>query len=120
MGTVTALSGLAIKGDTGNNTVNNFGTVTGNVILGSGTNGFNNMAGGFFNTGATVNLGAGDTLTNTGTLSPGGAGVIQTTALTGNLVRPRPACWSPTSTSPAPAPIGSMCRGPPISRARCS
>jgi len=87
MGTVTALSGLAIVGDTGNNAVNNFGTVIGNVILGSGTNAFNNMAGGFFNSGSTVNLGAGNTLTNAGTLSPGGAGVIQTTALTGNLVQ---------------------------------
>jgi uncharacterized protein with beta-barrel porin domain len=86
-GTVTALSGLAIKGNTGNNTVNNSGTVIGNVILGSGANAFNNMAGGFFNAGATVNLGAGNTLTNAGTLSPGGAGVIQTTALTGNLVQ---------------------------------
>ena len=59
----------------------------GNVTLGSGANAFNNMAGGVFNAGATVNLGAGNTLTNAGTLSPGGAGVIQTTALTGNLVQ---------------------------------
>jgi uncharacterized protein with beta-barrel porin domain len=87
MGTLTALSGLAIQGDTGNNTVNNSGTVIGNVILGTGTNAFNNMAGGFFNAGATVNLGAGNMLTNAGTLSPGGAGVIQTTALTGNLTQ---------------------------------
>jgi uncharacterized protein with beta-barrel porin domain len=87
MGTVTALSGLAIVGDTGNNSINNFGTVIGNVNLGAGTNAFNNMAGGFFNSGSTVNLGARDTLTNAGTLSPGGAGVIQTTALTGNLVQ---------------------------------
>jgi uncharacterized protein with beta-barrel porin domain len=87
MGTVTALSGLAITGDTGNNTVNNFGTVIGNVTLGTGVNAFNNMAGGVFNPGATVNLGAGNVLTNAGTLSPGGAGVIQTTALTGNLVQ---------------------------------
>jgi uncharacterized protein with beta-barrel porin domain len=86
-GTVTALSGLAIQGDTGNNTINNFGTVVGNVILGSGTNAFNNMAGGLFNAGATVNLGAGNVLTNAGTLSPGGAGVIQTTALTGNMAQ---------------------------------
>ena len=86
-GTLTALSGLAIKGDTGNNTVNNFGTVIGNVILGSGANAFNNMAGGLFDSGATVNLGAGNTLTNAGTLSPGGAGVIQTTTLTGNLAQ---------------------------------
>jgi len=87
LGTVTALSGLAIEGDTGNNTVNNFGTVTGNVVLGSGTNAFNNRAGGLFNAGATVNLGAGNTLANAGTLSPGGVGTIQTTALTGNLIQ---------------------------------
>jgi uncharacterized protein with beta-barrel porin domain len=87
MGTVTALSGNAIAGNTGNDTVNNFGTVTGNVKLGSGANAFNNMASGIFNSGATVTLGAGNVLTNAGTLSPGGAGVIQTTALTGNLVQ---------------------------------
>ena len=85
-GTVTALSGLAIKGTSGNDTVNNFGTVTGNVTLGTGTNAFNNQAGGVFNAGATIDLGGGN-LTNAGTLSPGGAGVIQTTALTGNLVQ---------------------------------
>jgi hypothetical protein len=82
-----ALSGLAIEGDTGLNTVNNFGTVTGNVILGSNSNAFNNMAGGLFAPGAIVDLGAGNVLTNAGTLSPGGAGVIQATALTGNLVQ---------------------------------
>ena len=87
MGTVMAVSGLAIAGDTGNNTVNNSGTVIGNVTLGTGANAFNNMAGGLFNAGAAVDLGAGNTLTNAGTLSPGGAGVIQTTMLTGNLVQ---------------------------------
>jgi uncharacterized protein with beta-barrel porin domain len=91
-GTVTALSGIAIEASaglatTGNNTVNNFGTVIGNVLLGSGRNAFNNMAGGLFDAGATVDLGAGNVLTNAGTLSPGGAGVIQATALTGNLVQ---------------------------------
>jgi uncharacterized protein with beta-barrel porin domain len=103
MGTLTAASGLAIRADGGNNTVNNSGTVIGNVILGSivtlppgiiffglprtGTNAFNNMAGGLFDSGGIVSLGAGNVLTNAGTLSPGGAGVIQTTALTGNLVQ---------------------------------
>jgi uncharacterized protein with beta-barrel porin domain len=85
-GTVTALSGLAVQGDTGNDTVNNSGTVTGNVLLGSGTNAFNNMAGGLFNPGASVDLGGGS-LTNAGTLSPGGVGTTQTTALTGNLTQ---------------------------------
>ena len=87
MGTLMALSGLAIQGNTGNDTVNNSGTVIGNVIVASGTNAFNNMAGGVFNAGVTVNLGAGNTLTNAGTLSPGGLGVIQTTTMTGNLVQ---------------------------------
>ena len=50
-------------------------------------NAFNNRAGGTFNAGPTVNLGAGNTLTNQGTLAPGGSGTIQTTALTGNLVQ---------------------------------
>jgi uncharacterized protein with beta-barrel porin domain len=86
-GTVMALSGLAIGAGTGNDTVGNFGTVIGNVDLGAGTNAFNNMAGGVFNSGASVSLGAGNTLTNAGTLSPGSAGVIQTTALSGNLVQ---------------------------------
>jgi uncharacterized protein with beta-barrel porin domain len=105
-GTLTASSGIAIVGEAfngspgGNNTVNNFGNVTGSVILdatklvgnvilggGGGANAFNNMAGGVFNSGATVSLGAGNTLTNAGMLSPGGAGVIQTTALSGNLVQ---------------------------------
>jgi uncharacterized protein with beta-barrel porin domain len=105
-GTLTALSGIAIVGEVfnttagGNNTVNNFGTVTGSVILdsttavgnmilggGGGANAFNNRVGGVFNSGTTVSLGAGNTLTNAGTLSPGGVGVIQTTALSGNLVQ---------------------------------
>ncbi|SEM24676.1 autotransporter domain-containing protein [Bradyrhizobium sp. OK095] len=86
-GTVTALSGLAIAASTGNDAVSNFGTVTGNVDLGTGTNVFDNTAGGLFNSGATVSLGAGNALTNAGTLSPGGAGTVLTTALTGNLVQ---------------------------------
>jgi uncharacterized protein with beta-barrel porin domain len=86
-GTVSALSGLAIKAGTGNDTVSNFGTVIGNVDLGTGANAFNNMAGGLFNSGASVSLGESNTLTNAGTLSPGGAGTILTTALTGNLVQ---------------------------------
>ena len=43
-GTIANLNGgnsLAIFGRTGNETVNNFGTVTGNVDLGTGTNAFN-------------------------------------------------------------------------------
>ena len=65
----------------------NSGTIVGNVDLGSGRNVFNNLSGGVFNSGAIVNLGAGNALINTGVLSPGGTGLIQTTTLTGNLVQ---------------------------------
>jgi hypothetical protein len=102
-GTITTTSGLAgtailaspliggflpfsIVTFIGNNTVNNVGTIIGNVDLGPGRNTFNNLQGGTFNSGASVNLGAGNTLNNTGNLSPGGSGVFQTTALTGNLM----------------------------------
>ncbi len=71
----------------GNNVVMNAGTITGNVDLGPGRNAFNNLPGGTFNSGATVNLGAGNPLNNSGNLSPGGSGMIQTTALTGNLMQ---------------------------------
>lgn len=85
--TVSALSGTAISGSAGDDSVHNFGTVIGNVDLGGGTNAFKNMAGGLFDSGMTVNLGAGNLLTNDGTLSPGGVGVVATSTLTGNIVQ---------------------------------
>jgi uncharacterized protein YhjY with autotransporter beta-barrel domain len=89
-GAVTTLDGLlgsAILSGLGNETVNNWGTVTGSVNLGAGGNGFNTFSGGHLNAGATVNVGAGNTLNNGGTLSPGGAGQVMTTDITGNLVQ---------------------------------
>lgn len=80
-------AGTAVLSGTGDETVDNYGTVTGNVDLGSGANAFLNRAGGVFNTSATAAIGAGNTLTNAGDLSPGGVGALQTTALTGNLVQ---------------------------------
>jgi uncharacterized protein with beta-barrel porin domain len=71
----------------GNNVVNNAGTIIGNVNLGPGRNAFNNLPGGTLNSGAALMLGSGNSLNNSGNLSPGGVGVLQTTALTGNLVQ---------------------------------
>lgn len=85
-GSISALSGLAVSGDSNDETVNNRGIITGNVDLGSGTNTFNNFFGGRFDAGATVDLGGG-TLTNAGTLAPGGIGTVQATTLTGDLVQ---------------------------------
>jgi len=83
----TAILGMPALTVLGNNVVNNAGTVIGNVNLGPGLNVFNNLPSGTFNSGATVNLGAGNSFNNNGNLSPGGIGVFQTTALTGNLVQ---------------------------------
>ena len=81
-GTISALSGLAVSGDIGDETVNNYGTITGNVDLGSGANAFFNHAGALFNAGATATVG---TFTNAGTLAPGGMGAILTTNFDGTF-----------------------------------
>ena len=85
---VSALSGMAIQGSGGNDVVNNSGTVTGNVQLGSGVNAFNNLAGGRFITGSSIALGSNaNTLTNSGVVDIGGQRVVATTALTGRFVQ---------------------------------
>jgi hypothetical protein len=85
---VSALSGLAIAGTTGNTTVNNYGTVTGNLQFGGGANAFNNLPGGTFVTASSINLGNNaNALTNSGLLNIGGSGNIVTTALTGQFVQ---------------------------------
>jgi hypothetical protein len=78
---------FAVQSDTGNETINNYGLITGNVDLGTGTNAFNNLAGSTFRSGTIANVGVGNTLTNSGDLTPGGTGAIVVTALTGTLVQ---------------------------------
>ena len=87
-GTILTLGENAIEGEgTGRELIFNFGTITGNVDLGPGANAFNNQIGGLFNSGTNVDIGAGNLLTNSGTVAPGGVGTIQTTALTGNQLQ---------------------------------
>ncbi|MCY2953769.1 MAG: dockerin type I repeat-containing protein [Planctomycetota bacterium] len=86
-GSVSAASGVAIVATAGNNVVDNTGTITGDVILGAGANSFNNQAGATFNAGSRIELGHRQTLTNAGTLSPGGPGAIATSTLVGDLVQ---------------------------------
>ncbi len=86
-GSVSALSGSAILADIGNERVDNYGTITGNVELGTGSNAFNNLNGSTFNPLASIALGSGQLLTNAGTLAPGGKGSVQTSTLTGNLLQ---------------------------------
>ncbi|MFM8746574.1 MAG: beta strand repeat-containing protein, partial [Aestuariivirga sp.] len=81
------LGQLAILGFSGSEAVSNAGTVSGNIDLGGGANSFVNQTGGVFNMGGTVSLGAGNTLSNAGTLSPGGDGAVAATAVTGHLAQ---------------------------------
>ena len=85
--TLNAITGTAITGTGGGETIHNNGIVTGSVDLGSNSNSFNNKEGATFNTGTTVNLGGGNSLTNAGILSPGGSENILTTVLTGDLAQ---------------------------------
>jgi uncharacterized protein with beta-barrel porin domain len=86
-GTISALSGTAVLGFVGDETISNLGLIIGNVELGAGTNAFNNEEGGTYRSGAIAALGAGNTLTNKGVITPGGSGVIATTAITGNFAQ---------------------------------
>jgi len=93
-GTITTASGTAggwaILSGAGNEAVTNYGTVTGSFDLGTGANGFTNIAGATFNAGADAKLGAGNLFTDNGYFSPGGAGNVMTTSLVGN--------WNQSST----------------------
>ena len=91
--TVTAQSGFAIQATDGvdqssvarvigNTTVNNSGSIIGNVDLGSGAGQVNNLAGGTFATSSVLNLGSG-ALVNAGRLDIGGIGNVITTTLNG-------------------------------------
>ena len=89
-GTITSLNqalGFAVITTTGDDTIDNFGILTGSVDLGAGTNAINNQAGATFNMGASVMLGAGNNLTNDGIMSPGGAGYVLASTVTGNLTQ---------------------------------
>jgi Autotransporter beta-domain len=84
---LNGIAGAAILGSGGDETVDNYGIVTGTVTLSGVTNAFNNRAGGLFNSGATATLGAGNALTNDGVLSPGGNSIVLTTTLNGDFAQ---------------------------------
>jgi uncharacterized protein YhjY with autotransporter beta-barrel domain len=81
VGTVDGVSGTAITTGYGLTDVNNSGTITGNIELGSTPGTITNNAGGVLNTGATI---VASSLTNAGTLNVGGTTAVGTTSLTGN------------------------------------
>lgn len=84
-GTISALSGNALRGGSGSESLTNYGTLTGNVDLGGGSNTIHNYGGARFNSLVSIVVGAGRSFINAGVLSPGGAQAAQSTLLTGNL-----------------------------------
>jgi uncharacterized protein with beta-barrel porin domain len=90
-GRIRAISSFAnaidISATEGRATLENAGTVTGSVSLSGRQAEFNNRAGGVFNSGESAYLSSNGTLTNAGTVSPGGTGTILTTSLSGNYVQ---------------------------------
>lgn len=87
-GTIVGYGGDAITviGDKDDN-LTNYGKIIGNVDLGGGTNILDNKAGGLLEVGTVLSIGAGNTVNNDGTISPGGTGTVETTALTGGLAQ---------------------------------
>ncbi|WP_299641059.1 autotransporter outer membrane beta-barrel domain-containing protein [Devosia sp.] len=71
----------------GDEAVSNFGTVTGSIALGVGTNSFVNETTGKFNSGAFATYGDGNLLTNNGWMSTGGTNRVMTTAFNGDLTQ---------------------------------
>ena len=66
-------AGTAVTGTDGNDVINNHNFMLGSVDLGTGTNGFNNLAGAVYWSGTGVNLGAAvNPFNNDGVIAPGG------------------------------------------------
>jgi hypothetical protein len=77
------VSGAAAAGGNANETIHNTGTLNGDVQLAGGVNGVNDMAGGTFLAGSTVDLGIFGALMNGGTVSLARTDMLQMTTLSG-------------------------------------
>lgn len=75
-----------IRLGSGDDRIFNEGRITGDIDMAGGTNLIENAASGIL-TGNSIHVGAGNTLTNAGTISPGGTGVIAETIVVGNFVQ---------------------------------
>ncbi|MFG1453449.1 autotransporter outer membrane beta-barrel domain-containing protein [Xanthobacter sp. V2C-8] len=92
---VAAASGLAVASQWGSNTLTNYGTISGDILLvntsaaAGGGSSFQNMQGATYrsnvSTAGTINLGANGIFNNAGTFDIGGVGDIATATLTGQF-----------------------------------
>ncbi len=84
--TLSGVTGLALKGGAGDDSIANVGVVLGNVDLGTGLNRFDNEVGASLYAGATFNLGSTDgMLLQRGLFAPGANGEVVTTNLSGSF-----------------------------------
>lgn len=91
-GTITTanaltVNGIALSSSQGTvTTVDNYGTIAGNIDLQQGLNTLHNFGQGNLYSGSFINLGSdSNAFINSGTLSLGGSGAVQSTILTGSL-----------------------------------
>jgi uncharacterized protein YhjY with autotransporter beta-barrel domain len=84
IGSVPGVRGTAIISTGGTDRVENLDTIVGSVDLGAGANRFDNF--GWVDSGTMLFIGDGNLFTNAGWLSPGGAGNVLTTTLTGDYI----------------------------------
>ena len=87
IGSLAGESGTAVSATSGDDAIDNSGTLLGDIDLGAGANALVNETGGQVLSGGTIHLGAGNRFSNAGLLAPGGSGVVRTTALDGEYVQ---------------------------------
>lgn len=86
--TADGVDGLALLADDGNNLVDNFGNVVGEIDLGASASTFTNHEGAVFVPGAVVGLGGPDgILINNGDILPGASGRAESVALNGAFLQ---------------------------------
>lgn len=69
-------------------TIRNSGTIDGSILVNAPGATVTNLSSGVINSGSDIALGtSGGTLTNSGTIAPGGSGALRTTTLSGNFVQ---------------------------------
>jgi hypothetical protein len=85
IGNAGGIDSYAIRADGNDIAIDNHGTISGNIVLGPFANALRNHETGLLETGSVLIMAEADTLRNSGTISVGRSGEVQTTALTGNL-----------------------------------
>ena len=85
-GTLSAKSGKAVVATSGDDSLDNSGTILGNIFLGTGLNSLMNRVGALLTGNSHINLGGG-TLTNSGDISPSGSDTVGTTNINGDYVQ---------------------------------